>query len=159
LDVNDIFEPTLDGANFSTIPTENTILNRLKAKSGEENNVYIEELQIPSANITPTGCVLKPKPNSYHYKQGKQISYTYPAPYQFKINDFFPNIDKNIQAVDATLPTVCPDVISAYDLSMNYHDIPYTGNITTQQNHFYWDDTRFTPNLSGTYYESGINDL
>jgi hypothetical protein len=155
--LTDVIENFLDGPEFSTIPTEKTILNRLVPKNQDSSNVYLEELQVD--NITNIGCTLKAKQNSYHYKANSQIVYTYPAPYKFKINDFFPNKDAGTSTNSGSLPKVCPDTISAYDLSMNYHDIPYQGNCSTQPYHFYFDDEHFDFNPLHELYKSGMNEF
>jgi hypothetical protein len=127
----------LDGTLFSTVPTEKTILNRLALKDEAETDLFLEEIEIDS--ISPTGCRAKAKTDSYHYVPNSQVVFTYHEPYHFRINDFFPNIDVNVavKTGELPLPEVCPEVISAYDLSLNYHDIPFVGNCSDQENHFY----------------------
>lgn len=154
-----MFEPNLDGGVFGEVPDAETILNRLVAKDGQEDNVYLEELNV--SDIGSTGCKVNVSKDSFHYKFPDSITFNYQLTYKYLINDFFPNEDYGKLSVmsGTTLPKVCPTDISAYDLSMNYHDIPYQGNYDDQQYHFYWDESKFENTPGSALYNNEINQL
>ncbi|MDR2568152.1 MAG: hypothetical protein LBC44_02455 [Mycoplasmataceae bacterium] len=159
LDIKNIFDQNTVLKFFSQSSiNDKTILNRINVIAGQEENVYREEIEVTDINFTSNTCKLKPKTDSFHYKQDT-MTFGFQFAEHFKINDFFPNEDVNLSTNSGKLPSVCPDVISAYDLSMNYHDIPYEGNCASQQNHFYWDALSFDIIREHTLYQTGVNQL